>query len=515
MAGGKQTPRQRMMGILYLVLLGLIALDVPESLMDAFKAIGDSLTASKTNVQTGIDNTFTAFEKTKLKNEPERAKDPYARAKEASKAADELNVYVEALKKEMIEKCGGFDPAINDYKGRENIDISVDMMVNRGKKAFDLHKKIDATREKLMSLLKEKERAGVTLPLQAIAPPKVSGFPHKTWEEANFGEGMPVGAAVTNFIKIQSDTKNAENEVVKKILGEVDQAQVNLDHFDAVAVAPTSYVLVGQPYTAEVFLTASDSKSSPEIAVDGSRLPTEAGKGKYTGTTSSEGIHTWTGTINVKQADGTYKQYKTAPQTYQVAKPSAVVSPDKMLVLYIGLPNPVSVSAPGIPKEKLKVNISNGTIAGAAGHYSAQVSTPGTATVTVSGTIGDGANAKTMTLGSTEFRVKRIPDPKAQFAGKAGGTTSAANIKAQDAIFAKLDNFEFDAKFNVTRFTVLIAKPRQDPITISGNGNELTSQMHQALNSITPGSTVVFMNIVAVGPDGSQRGLDPIVLSAN
>ncbi len=436
-------------------------------------------------------------------------------AKEASKLADDLNNYVESLKKDLIAASGGFDPAINDYKGRENIDLSVDMMVNRGKKAYELHKKIDETREKLMSLLSEKERVGTTLTLQATAPPKVTGFPSKTWEEANFGEGMPVGAAITNFIKIQSDTKNAESEVIKKILGEVDQAQVNLDQFSAVAVAPSSYVLVGQPYTAEVFLTASDSKSSPEITVDGSRLATEAGKGKYTGSTSSEGIHTWTGTINVKQADGTFKQYKTQPQTYQVAKPSAVVSPDKMLVLYIGLPNPVSVSAPGIAKEKLKVAISNGSISGSDGHYTAQVTSPGTATVTVSGTVGDGANGKVVTLGSTEFRVKRIPDPKAQFAGKGGGATSSANIKAQDAIFAKLENFEFDAKFNIARFTLLIARPRQEPVKISGTGNELTSQMHQALNTITPGSTIVFMDIVAVGPDGTQRGLDPIVLSAS
>ncbi len=76
MAGGKETPRQRMIGILYLVLLGLIALEVPENLLDAFKNIGDSLHASKTNVQTGIDNTFASFEKTKLKDEPERAKVP-------------------------------------------------------------------------------------------------------------------------------------------------------------------------------------------------------------------------------------------------------------------------------------------------------------------------------------------------------------------------------------------------------------------------------------------------------
>jgi len=512
MAGGKQTPRQRMMGILYLVLLGLIALDVPESLMDAFKNISDSLSASKANVQTGIDNTFTAFEKTKLKDEPERAKEPYRKAKEASKLADELNTYIETLKTTMVRESGGFDPAINDYKGRENIDESVDLMVSRRKNAYELHKKIDATRNGLLALLSEKERAGANLALQANAPPKVTGFPHKTWEEASFGEGTPVGAAMTALVKIQADTKNAENEVIKKILGSVDQAQVNLDQFSAVAVAPTSYVLVGQPYTAEVFLTASDSRSSPSISVDGGRLPTEAGRGKYSGSTGSEGVHTWIGTIQVKQTDGTLKTYTTQPQTYTVARPSAVVSPDKMNVLYIGVPNPVSVSAPGIAKKDLRVSMTAGSITPSGNGYIVTVTSAGTATVNVSGEVSKG---KVMTLGSTLFRVKRIPDPKAEFAGKSGGTTSSANIKSQDAVFAKLENFEFDARFNVTRFTLLVIKPRQDPLSFSGTGNQLTSAMHTVLNGITAGSTVVFKEIIAVGPDGTQRNLDNIVLFAN
>src|SRR6187402_3077185 len=104
MAGGKETPRQRMIGILYLVLLGLIALNVPDSLLDAFKNITDSLDKSRSNVTTGIENTYSAFEQTKLKEQPERAQPIYARAKEASKIADELNVYVEGLKKKLIEE---------------------------------------------------------------------------------------------------------------------------------------------------------------------------------------------------------------------------------------------------------------------------------------------------------------------------------------------------------------------------------------------------------------------------
>lgn len=511
MAGGKQTPRQRMMNILYLVLLGLIALEVPESLLDAFKNISDSLVASKTNVQVGIENTFNAFEKTKLKEQPERAKPIYERAKKAKKMSDDLNTYVESLKTMLKDASGGFDPVMDDYKGRENVDISVDLMVNRKRNAYDLHKKIDATREGLIALLDPKDRNAAKLPLQALPPAPRVGFQNKSWEQANFGEGMPMGAAMTSLVKIQADIKNSENEVIKKILGEVDQAVVNLDQFSAVAVAPTSYVLVGQPYTAEVFLTASDSKSSPDITVDGGRLPTESGRGKYTGTTSSEGVHTWIGTISVKQNDGTFKTYKTEPQTYTVAKPSAVVSPDKMNVLYIGVPNPVSVSAPGVAKGDIRVSITNGSLTPAGNGYTAAVTTLGTATITVSGQI----SGKLMTLGSTLFRVKRIPPPKAMFAGKSGGTTSSGNIKAQDVLFAKLDGFDFDAKFNVTRFTLLISKPRQDPITISGTGSELSANMHTALNSVTPGTTVVFKDIFAVGPDGAQQSLDNIVLFAN
>src|SRR5579863_3092228 len=136
MAGGKETPRQRMIGILYLVLLGLIALDVPENLLDSFKTISDSLTASKTNVNTGIDNTMTAFEKTKLKDEPERATEPHNKALTARKLANNLDGFVESLKKQMADETGGWEPAINDYKGRENLDESADLMTERRKNAY-------------------------------------------------------------------------------------------------------------------------------------------------------------------------------------------------------------------------------------------------------------------------------------------------------------------------------------------------------------------------------------------
>src|SRR5690606_22710382 len=100
--------------------------------------------------------------------------------------------------------------------------------------------------------------------------------------------------------------------------------------------------------------------------------------------TTSEGTFNWTGVIRVKQTDGTVKEYETEPQTYQVARPSAVVSPDAMNVLYIGVDNPISVSAPGIPKESLSVSGEGVTVSGSAGKYVAHVTQPGTASIHVS-----------------------------------------------------------------------------------------------------------------------------------
>jgi gliding motility-associated protein GldM len=316
---------------------------------------------------------------------------------------------------------------------------------------------------------------------------------------------------MTALTKIQADAKNAESEMVKKILGKMDQAEINLDQFAAVAVAPTSYVIQGQPYTAEVFLTASSSTLKQTINVGGSTLPIKEGKGVYTVNTNREGMFSWVGTLTVIGTDGKPKTYRTPEQKYQVARPSAVVSPDKMNVFYIGVPNPVSVSAPGIPKEKLRVSVSSGSMSGANGHYTFTSTSPNPVVVNVSAEI----NGKVQAIGFSNFRVKRIPDPKAFFGGKSGGNLSAPAIRSQNFLTAVLEDFDFDAKFNVTRFTLTIAKPGVNAIILQGSGNTINGNLKSAMNTVSPGTKVIFDNIIAVGPDGSQRGLAAIVLTAN
>ena len=512
MAGGKETTRQKMINIMYLVLLAMLALNVSDTILNAFKNINDSLESSKTNVNTSIDQLFSAFENSKLKEEPVRAKPIWEKANQAKAYADELNGYIEKLKQEFTTAGNGIDEETGDLKERGNQDIAQGIMINR-KEGDKLQDKINETREKLIALLDPADQKSVSFSLEAKdAEKSLEG--KKKWADVNFGEGTPLTAANTILTKIQADTKNAEAEIVKRLFGNMDKAVVNLDHFESVVVAPTSYVVQGQPYTAQVFLTASDSRSNPEILVNGSRLSVKDGKGTYTGGTGSVGVFKWRGMVRVKQTDGQIKEYLTPEQSYQVAKPSATVSPDKMNVIYAGIPNPFSVSAAGFPLESVNAGISGGSIKKVgSGQYSVLVGGDQigkTLSITVSAT-----NAgKTLNLGAQQFRVKALPTPKAYIKGKSGGNVPLEWLEGSSQIETELEDFVFDIKYKVVRFSATFINPRSDAVTIQNNGGSFAGQVRGALGSIKPGATVIFKDIIAEGPDGRQKNLDGITFTA-
>jgi gliding motility-associated protein GldM len=505
MAGGKETTRQRMINIMYLVLLAMLALNVSDTVLNAFKNINDSLATSRDNVNQSINQLFSSFENSKLKEEPARAQPIYERAKQARAAADELNNFIESIKKQFTEAGDGLDTLTGDLKRRENMDIAQGIMINQGQ-GEKLKAKINQTREKLISLLDAGDRAGVSFSLEAKDPIKKS---KGDWKEVNFGEGTPLTAAMTNLTKLQADTKNAEAEIIKKLFGNMDKAVVNIDKFAAVAVAPTSYVIQGQPYTAEVFLTASDSRSNPDITVGGGKLAVKEGKGTYTGSTGSVGVFKWVGTVRVRQTDGQIKEYKTAEQTYQVAKPSANVSSVKMNVIYAGIANPFAVSAAGFPLESIKASISAGSMSGGNGNYVVNVAGSQVGSE-VSINVSANNAGKTVNLGVQKFRVKAIPAPIAKVGGRIGGDISSVQLKSETEIDADLDDFPFDVKFKILRFKITVIKPRSEAVTIPGSGGSFAGAVRSAMNAITPGSKVFFDDIVSQGPDGRQKILPSV-----
>lgn len=510
MAGGKETTRQKMINIMYLVLLAMLALNVSDTILNAFKNINDSLDASKTNVSTSLDQLFTAFENTELKNKPERAKPLWDDANKAKALADDLNKDLQRLKDEFKSKGEGINPETGDLMLRDNMDIAQDVMINK-KEGEKLKAKINDTRAKLIALLGPKGSISATL--EATDPVKPVNGKSK-WEDINFGEGTPLTAANTILTKIQADLKNAEIEVVRKIFGQMSETQMTFDNFKAVAVPSSSYVIQGQPYKADVFLTASDSKSNPDISVNGGNLAVKDGVGTYTGGTGSVGVFKWKGTIRVKQTDGTVKSYVTPEMTYQVAKPSATVSSTNLNVIYAGIPNPFSISAPGFALESVKASISGGSISGGAGKF--VINVPGSyvgkdVTIGVTGT----TDGKSINLGNNVFRVKPVPNPVAKFAGKMGGIISGNKFASENEVTAVIENFEFDVKVRVTKFNITIVKPRQEAQIIYCQGDNLNAQAKAALANLPFKSVVYIDNVQVQLPDGRTPTVNSMVFTVN
>ncbi|MCJ0741307.1 type IX secretion system motor protein PorM/GldM [Pedobacter montanisoli] len=506
MAGGKETARQKMIGIMYLVLLAMLALNVSDLVLKAFKNINDSLNTSKENVNTSIQQLLRNYGDTKAKESSDNQV-KFERAKKAQTIAGNLIKYIDGLQAEIAKD--GIDEN-GELVQKNNLDIGQNIMGSdeQPKKGKELQEKINQTGKELAALLLPDE-GKPTFVLEAKNPEKPKAGEPKTWTGTNFGEGVPLAAFRTILTMLQNNTKNMEADIINKILA--DKPIVVLDHFEAVAVAPTSYVIQGQPYKAEIYLTASDSKSTPDISVNGSKVPTENGKGVYTGGTGSVGTFTWKGTIRVKERNGNIKTYETAPQTYQVAAPSATVSSDKLNVIYAGIPNPFTISAAGFPNINASIS-GGGSLTGANGKF--MVNVPGSLVgKEVSISVSASNNGKTVNLGAPTFRVKAIPAPVAKVGGNGGGDIASVQLKSESEIEADLDDFPFDVKFRILRYELTVIKPRSDAVTISGQGGSFTGAIRNAINAVSPGTRVIFDQIVSQGPDGRQRVLPPVVFN--
>jgi gliding motility-associated protein GldM len=177
-----------------------------------------------------------------------------------------------------------------------------------------------------------------------------------------------------------------------------------------------------------------------------------------------------------------------------------------MNVFYKGVDNPVDVSVPGFSADKIRPSISNGSITKASGGgYTVRVSKGTTANISVQAEMPDGSSKR---LGPAEFRVKSVPNPTPYFAGKSLGDEKVkkAELTAAQGVIAKMEDFEFDLKFTVTRFklTMIIGGT---PIEKISKNNRVTSDMKEMLKKAKRGQKIYIENIKAKGPDGTIRNL--------
>ncbi|TKG91564.1 hypothetical protein EYV94_21300 [Puteibacter caeruleilacunae] len=187
----------------------------------------------------------------------------------------------------------------------------------------------------------------------------------------------------------------------------------------------------------------------------------------------------------------------------------ASISATKMNVLYAGVDNPIVISVPGVPAEKLMVQMSNGNYRkfGRSGEY---IVRPRQAGRKVFITVSTEINGKEERVGSKEFRVKRIPDPIALVANKRGGKIRKNQLLAQSGVYAELNDFYFDTKFSVVGFSVSAIRSGYLVEEVSKSGR-FTKAQRELMCSLGLGNILFISNIKAIGPDRIPRSLSPII----
>ena len=547
MGGGKLPPRQKMIGMMYLVLTALLAMNVSKDILDAFVVVNDGI---ENSTETFADKTNLYYSKfAAAAIDSETAKPFKVKADKVQKMSDELYDYILKLKHHLItavdkvpENSPDSSYKIANVQSKDNYDIPTEKMgladpatPKDGEwTAVDLKKKINKYQADLLDLFKENKEVHDlmknTLSILETPDPKPGSGDDKNWEGANFYH-VPLAAVITMLSKIQSDVRSAEAEAVAKLYENIDAAGVSFSKVDGFAYAKKAYVMDGDSFAAQIFTAAYNDLDNPEIFIgnydsmavvkgetDENKImkgskgdswdaqrnggwyqlkDVQSGKG-YLRIKEGVGIHDWGGIIKVKTKKGP-KIYPFS-SSFEVGKPSTTVAASSMNVFYMGIDNPVSVSAP-MPNAKASApGLRQGS---GAGQYVMRPTALGKVTINVSGTDDNG---KTVNLGKSEFRVKKIPDPVPYIAGKTGSCTMSKSDLASGVIQAKMEGFEFDLKVQVSSFelgTSVSGDYKEAKVT----GSRMDGNAQALIGKATRGQRFYVEKMSVKMPDGSTRTL--------
>jgi gliding motility-associated protein GldM len=528
MSGGKQTPRQKMIGMMYLVLTALLALNISKEIILAFITIDNGLSKTNKNFDGKNGITYQAFELAKM-NDEKKAGPIYAKAMQVKKLSSDLCDKIRTLRGEMIAHSAGVDPKVGDtlhlalLEKPDDYDTPTHYMIGDDPadvtgKAKDLKKWLQDYHDAIIALLPPETAAKLKPNLETLVPKDQYSPEHEkmiSWEWYNFYHVVIV-ASVAQLTRITNDVKNAEGDVINELYKSISANDFKFDTLAAKVVAPTSYVLTGEKYTATVFVAAFSTTQNPSVwlcdydsvtkkptgAIDSTTVKVNRGVGTYQVDASAVGLKTYSGLIRVKKPDNTWDAYPFKSE-YIVATPSAAVFLEKMNVFYIGVDNPISISAAGVAPGDLSPSLNGGTMKpnGKPGSYIVRVTGGTKATLGVNAKL----NGVSKSMGTFEFRIKRVPDPVAYVGNlKADGMMTKGELQGQSGVFARMEGFDFDLKFTVVSF-VMSMSINGVFVEKKANGPGITPEMKTMLAGAKPGNKVFFEQVTVQGPDGTLR----------
>lgn len=525
MGHGKQTPRQKMIGMMYLFLTALLALNISKSVLDAFILIEHGVGKTVANFTKKNELYYKLFTDAYAQN-PAKVKVWNEKSLLVKAKADETVKFLQELRREIIKQADGDkkEPGtlkVDDIQLKDNTEYVPKIMIVDGKGAL-LKKKIEEFRKFAISLVDKPEKskdllASFEKTLDTSDPPAEEGV-LVSWESQRF-EHLPLIASVAFMTIIEGDIRNAEADILGYLYSKIDAADMKFNKIEAIVKRNSNYVMSGNKFKAEIFLAAYDSTQRPTVFINADydpvknevtgkdTLPVENGKGIKEETAGGTGEKKMKGVIRIKGPEG-FKYYPWET-SYTAAQGGVVVSPTKMNVFYRGIPNPISISAVGYTADATSASATNGNLKPIGGGNYEFLPGEGLESIISVSVKGEEGGAKSAGA-PQKFRVKNIPDPVAKINGKNSGKIPKNQLTTAPGIAADLADFPFDLKYSVTSYSIIQTVAGISKV-IDVPGNLFTGPVMSILKSLGAGSNVVFTNIKARGPDGKTRNLSAIV----
>lgn len=565
MAGGKETPRQKMIGMMYLVLTALLAMNISKDVLNAFIQINRGLVKNSANSEERADATLGLLDNW---SDKEKARPFQDKAHEMVDKADALVKYIVELKARVLACSAKGNP---DGAGFEEyivdghlIDIGDKEKVSKPDEnqnttgmligdepaspksgpwsAVELREKLTAFSDECQNLAVTDLKGNVHT-LADRAPeakllisntfgfadiPDGEGKPEK-WETALFYH-TPLAAVIAHLSKIESDVILVKNTVLNFLASSINASDLKFSDVTVAVVPKQSYILKGDSFVAEIYLAAYNKASKTKVYMggevgDGAKpevfdysgkeaiMSGSDGKCKFKINESALGSHSHKGVIVYQDADGSDKAIPFIIPPFTVGEAALVVSPTAMMVFYERVENPVEISVPGVDPSQLSVSMSGGSISPKGGGNYVVMPTNGSkdATINVSATI----NGKQVSMPGKQFKIKKLPDPTPSFQGKNHMTTtiSRGDATAASAVFASMGaDFVFQGiPVSINGFTMTVASAGKITPEMRATGGSLTSEMKTALSKVKTGDKI-YVERIEASVAGERRPLPSISL---
>ena len=560
MAGAKETPRQKMIGMMYLVYTALLAMNVSADILDAFSIVNDGQEKTNASIEMKINDQYAAFEG-QYGKEPEKTQIYWDKAIEIREKTDEMINYiekevklpllmaVEGINSEQevinrkekpllrnIEKANPknrrvfYEVELKNIGKKDDYDIPTTIMIEEGK-ATELKKKIAEYREFIVNTVESAGISGYNNKVGLLTDYDQNGEPMLyynadkevvDWEHKNFSHIVFV-AEMAILNKIVGEVQTTEYDAVGDMMDRIGATDYKINKLQARVIAKSDYITQGQDYEAEVFLVAADTMRNFDAKYT---LGTSnfTGKGDVKTARSHGGIvklkipgknvgeQRFAGVIEMTNPETGDTEYHSFNASYIVAQPSATVAPTKMMVMYQELQNPISVSAPGVASDNLIVNVEGGTLTKdqGAGNYFVEVD-KGAKTVKVNVSVKHD-NKQVVQLATQEFRVKPVPNPVVNVGGYiVGGKVDKEELLVAGRVAATMKDFDFEG-YNYTVDSYTVSTYKGNFIDKKNNGPRFNAEVMELINSARSGQRITFQDIMVKSPKGELRNMGSIAV---